>query len=320
MAMAAWSAKVSSSAIWLSVNGPDFVPVDEDHAQQLVRPEHGDGERGPDTAPLAEGRRCTRGRAGRHGCGRCVARGRRAPRRCRCWAQWDSPRRRLGDLGGGVVGGHHAQELPVEAEDERAFRLAQPDGVLGQRLEDRLEVEGGSPDHLEQLAGGRLLLQGDPQLAVARLQLGEQADVLDGDDGLVGEGLQQIDLPGGEPSGCAALDEIVPIGLTVPEHRHGEQARPGRPGWPDTPGPRCTSGNSATARVEDRPPRGWCVAWAHGVRSPQSLRRLGRHRGHEVQLLAVEPDTQHTEARRRRAAPRSRRWYRTRAGRRSASS
>ena len=107
------------------------------------------------------------------------------------------------ELGGDVVGGHDSQKLTVEAEDRRAFGLAEPDGVLGQRLEDRLEVEGGPADNLEQLAGRRLLLERDPQLAVARLQLGEQADVLDGDHGLVGEGLQQLDLPVGEGPGCA---------------------------------------------------------------------------------------------------------------------
>ena len=89
---------------------------------------------------------------------------------------------------------HCSQNLTVGAPDERAFGLAQPDRVLGQRLEDRLEIERGPADHLEQLAGRRLLLEGDPQLAVARLQLREEADVLDGDHGLVGEGLEQRDL------------------------------------------------------------------------------------------------------------------------------
>ena len=47
------------------------------------------------------------------------------------------------------------------------------------------------------------------QLAVARLQLGEQAHVLDGDHGLVGEGLQQRDLrrsENGPGSGRADAD------------------------------------------------------------------------------------------------------------------
>ena len=97
-------------------------------------------------------------------------------------------------LGGDVVGGDDSQDLTVEAVDERTFGLAQPDRVLGQRVEDRLEIERGPPDHLEQLAGRRLLLERDAQLAVAGLQLGEQAHVLDGDDRLVGERAEQSDL------------------------------------------------------------------------------------------------------------------------------
>ena len=58
-----------------------------------------------------------------------------------------------------VVGGHHSQHLPVEPEDQRVLALAQLDGVLGHRLEHRLQIEGGLPDHLEELAGRRLLFQ-----------------------------------------------------------------------------------------------------------------------------------------------------------------
>src|SRR5262249_36807423 len=43
-------------------------------------------------------------------------------------------------------------------------------------------------DNLEDFAGGR-------QVTITRLQLLEEADVLDGDHGLVGEGLEQGDLP-----------------------------------------------------------------------------------------------------------------------------
>ena len=63
------------------------------------------------------------------------------------------------------------------------------------------------------------------QLAVARLQLGEQADVLDGDDGLVGEGLQQRDLLVGEGPRLAAPDMIAPIGVAFAEHRDGQRGR-----------------------------------------------------------------------------------------------
>ena len=51
---------------------------------------------------------------------------------------------------------------------------------------------------LQDLARGRLLLQRLGQVAVPLLELLEQPDVLDGDDRLVREGLQQLDLVVGE--------------------------------------------------------------------------------------------------------------------------
>ena len=51
---------------------------------------------------------------------------------------------------------------------------------------------------LQDLAGRRLLLQRFGEIAVANLQLLEEADVLDGDDGLVGEGRDKLDLLVGE--------------------------------------------------------------------------------------------------------------------------
>src|SRR6516225_2338833 len=58
--------------------------------------------------------------------------------------------------------------------------ITQSCGRLHQRLKHCLEVEGRAADDLEHICSGRLLLQ---RLA----QLVEQAGVLDGDDGLVGE-------------------------------------------------------------------------------------------------------------------------------------
>src|SRR5262249_44255639 len=93
-----------------------------------------------------------------------------------------------------VVGDHESKELTVETEDCRLHGLAQPDRVLGQCLEDGLEIERGPPDHLEQLAGRRLLIERNSELTVARLQFLEEAHVLDGNDGLIGKGLEQLDL------------------------------------------------------------------------------------------------------------------------------
>ena len=53
---------------------------------------------------------------------------------------------------------------------------------------------GERRDDPQDLAGGGLLLQRLGEVAVARLELREEPDVLDGDDGLIGEGLEQLDL------------------------------------------------------------------------------------------------------------------------------
>ena len=60
------------------------------------------------------------------------------------------------------------------------------------------------------LVGG-LRVQRRGQLAVARLQLGQQARVLDRDHGLVGERLEQRDLVVGERRRLAASHRDAPI-------------------------------------------------------------------------------------------------------------
>src|SRR5262249_56093212 len=97
-------------------------------------------------------------------------------------------------LFGNIVGRDDSEDVPIETIDERTFRLAQPDRVLGQGLENRLQIEGRASDHLEQLAGGRLLLERDAEFAVTGLQLREQPHVLDGNDRLIGEGLEKGNL------------------------------------------------------------------------------------------------------------------------------
>ena len=57
------------------------------------------------------------------------------------------------------------------------------------------------------------------EIAVARLQLLEQADVLDGDDGLVGEGLEELDLRVGEGPGRVRATKITP--MTCPSRTIG---------------------------------------------------------------------------------------------------
>jgi hypothetical protein len=58
-----------------------------------------------------------------------------------------------------------------------------------------------------------LLLEGLREVAIADLQLLEQADVLDGDDGLVGEGRDQLDLSSAKGLGSFRARKNTPTRL-----------------------------------------------------------------------------------------------------------
>jgi hypothetical protein len=71
-----------------------------------------------------------------------------------------------------------------------------------------------------------LLLQGLRHLRVSvrkgpvlLLQFGEQADILDGDHGLIGEGLEERDLVVGESAGLATRHPDGTERLVLPEQR-----------------------------------------------------------------------------------------------------
>jgi hypothetical protein len=100
------------------------------------------------------------------------------------------------------------QELAVVAGDDRVLAAAEPAGAPDDRVEDGLDSRSASSiitaresRSLPSAARARR-----PQLAVPRLQLLEQSDVLDGDDGLVGEGLKKGDLAIAEQSCLGAAD------------------------------------------------------------------------------------------------------------------
>ena len=70
-------------------------------------------------------------------------------------------------------------------------RAAEPGRTLCDRLEDRDVIDGRLRDRAEDLADRSLSLQG-------LLRLVDETHVLDRDDGLVGEGSEQLDLLLGE--------------------------------------------------------------------------------------------------------------------------
>ena len=86
------------------------------------------------------------------------------------------------------------EAFTVELEHRAEETVAQPDGAADDCVEHRLDVGRRAADHPQDLARRRLLLErlghlrvGLRDRAVLLLQFREQPDVLDGDDGLVGE-------------------------------------------------------------------------------------------------------------------------------------
>ena len=105
---------------------------------------------------------------------------------------------------------HQAQVFPSRRKIEQSIATAHPGGILGDDVQDRLEIGRRARDDPQDLACRRLLLQRLGHLGVGLvrpvllLQLREQPHVLDGDHRLVGEGLQQLDLLGPKSAQAAA--------------------------------------------------------------------------------------------------------------------
>src|SRR5262245_10891548 len=110
---------------------------------------------------------------------------------------------------------NHAEDLAVEAVDESEPGTAKAHRTLGYGLKHWPQIERRSADHFEQIGGGGLLLE---RLA----QLVEQAGVFDGNDGLTGEALDQLDLLVCERPHFLPVDGDRADQFTLLEHRHPE--------------------------------------------------------------------------------------------------
>src|SRR5262245_4352152 len=97
-------------------------------------------------------------------------------------------------------------ELPVEPERDTEVRFAQLRRDPRDSVEYGLGIVGRATDDSEDLTGRSLIFESLLKLALARLLRLEQPRVLDGDDGLVGEGLKQVNLSVGERASLDAAD------------------------------------------------------------------------------------------------------------------
>src|SRR5262249_37531838 len=89
-------------------------------------------------------------------------------------------------------------------KDNAEFGVAEPRRVLEHRLKNRLECARRTADQLEHLRRGGFVFQSLLPLPCSRLLGFEQPRVLDGDDGLVGESLEQLNLSVGKRADLSA--------------------------------------------------------------------------------------------------------------------
>src|SRR5215831_12498371 len=113
------------------------------------------------------------------------------------WTRWEDAMRRLEGLRSVVVLGDKMEQLAVELVERAEESVAQFHGASDDCVEHRLHVGRRLADHAQDLARRR-------QVAVALSQFGEQAHVLDGNNRLVGEGLEERNLVVSEAARLAA--------------------------------------------------------------------------------------------------------------------
>src|SRR5262245_1173589 len=112
-------------------------------------------------------------------------------------------------------GGPDVHHAVFDDNNVNELRLADAGSVLGNRLENRHYVARRARDHAQNIADRGLLLERFPQLV-------KQARVLDGDDGLGGEILHQLNLFISERPDFVAIDTKDTDQLILFEQRHSK--------------------------------------------------------------------------------------------------
>ena len=222
MAMTAWSAKVLRSSICRSVKRPASARRDGDRTDGDALAQHRHGQRrcGSRRSVRRPGSRSP-GRRGRRECGRRRRSGSARAARSRGSGAWGRPHGAPSRQRDRVRDGRRSESSSPSNRRTAANSAPQSCTALSAIVSNTGWTSVGElGDDPQDLAGRGLLLEGLGEVVVAGLELREEADVLDGDDRLVGEGLQQLELPVGEwlgePSGTGrSLRPVCPRGAGV---------------------------------------------------------------------------------------------------------
>src|SRR5262245_61369764 len=115
------------------------------------------------------------------------------------WWRRERVTKSIGALWAKLIESDEMNELAVERKDAAQRGITEPERIGRHRVEDRLHIGRRAADHPQNLARRR-------EVAVARLELLEEAYVLDGDDRLGGERRQEADLGVGKRAHLSSAD------------------------------------------------------------------------------------------------------------------
>ena len=90
--------------------------------------------------------------------------------------------------------GYLAHEMAVDAMNDCIVRFTKPSGAFRDRIQHWLYFRRRTGDDTQNFTRRRLLFQRLGEISIPFLQLLKQPHVLDGDDCLIGEGLEKTDL------------------------------------------------------------------------------------------------------------------------------
>src|SRR5262249_54179479 len=115
--------------------------------------------------------------------------------------------------------GDSHKEIGFNPTDLCIGRLAQARGIFRDYVQHRLDVSRRAGNYTQNLTRRSLMLQGLTQFSVALLDLLEQANILNSDDGLGSEGFKQLDLLFREGTDLHSANANHPNGDTLAHKR-----------------------------------------------------------------------------------------------------